>query len=231
MNIFNHIKALKITKVLLLIPVIAILLSSPSSLTYGICFCLFIIILFDFIIIDKAKNDYEMIYRSAYYDALTGIPNRLSADLYVAKTTSTNDLSVIMADLDGLKKANDTFGHQTGDILIRDFASIFFKTATPEGFAARNGGDEFLAIFPNDGDGAKAESYCRALKKSIDIYNETAAHPLSYSIGIACGGNKNYESIQQLISDADRHMYQNKTQKRQASNIVKDNHPRKGECC
>lgn len=230
MNIFNHIKALKITKILLFIPIIAILLYSPDTLTYGICFFLFIIILLDFIIIDKAKNDYQNIYRSAYFDSLTGIPNRLSADIFVAKSTSPDELSVIMADLDGLKTANDTFGHHVGDILIKDFAVIFFETSTPDGFAARNGGDEFLAIFSQDGTGAKAADYCRSLKRNIDIYNETAAHTLSYSIGVAYGSEQKYESIQHLISTADKRMYEEKKSKRQHDKTAIDDQARKGEC-
>ena len=214
MNIFNHIKALKIIKLILLLPFIGIAVFMPSTLTYTICIFLFFIILFDFIMIDKIQNDYQHLYHSAYYDSLTGIPNRLSADVFVARNLSPENLSIIMADLDGLKTTNDTFGHQAGDILIKDFSKLFFQAALPDGFAARNGGDEFLAIFSDDGDGIKAREYCKKLQIEIERYNKTAQHPLSYSIGVACGQEFHCESVQSLISSADKQMYLCKTKKK-----------------
>lgn len=214
MNLFQHTRILKVIKILLLLPLVSIALNSPSGFTYGICIYLFLILLLDFIMIDKAKSDYRNLYYSAYHDSLTGIPNRLSVDLFVAENASLETLSVIMADLDGLKAANDTFGHHVGDILIRDFARMFSEAAAPYGLAARNGGDEFLAIFSGDGNGAKAREYCSKLQSDIDAYNKISPYRLSYSIGIGCGQEAPYDSIQQLISAADKRMYHDKAKKK-----------------
>lgn len=226
MHIFDHLKLLKIIKIIFLIPLICAVLISPSAITCGLCIIVFIMILIDFVILDKASHDYQILYHSAYYDGITNIPNRLSADVYVAKSTSPDDMSAIIADLDGLKATNDTYGHAAGDILIQNFAHLFFETAYPRGFAARNGGDEFLAIFPEDGSGAKAAEYCRKLRAAVDIHNETALYPLQYSIGYACGQDARYESVQRLISEADNRMYQEKMQKKQNISAKK---PRKEE--
>lgn len=223
MQIFEHVRLLKALKILLLVPLTGVALAFPSIITCSICIAVFIITLVDFIIIDKAYHDYQILYRSAYYDGITNIPNRLSADVFVAKSTSPDDMSVIIADLDGLKATNDTYGHSVGDILIRDFALLFFQSAYPEGFAARNGGDEFLAIFPKDGDGAHAAEYCRKLQAAVLEHNASAEHPLHYSIGYACGQDGSYDSVQHLISEADSRMYQEKVQKKGARpvNIIR----------
>lgn len=214
MQIFEHVRLLKSIKILLLIPLTGVTLAFPSIITCSICLTVFIITLIDFIVIDKAFHDYQLLYHSAYYDGITNIPNRLSADVFVAKSTSPDDMSVIIADLDGLKATNDTYGHAVGDILIRDFATLFFHSAYPEGFAARNGGDEFLAIFPKDGDGAKAAEYCKKLQEAVTEHNASSDYPLHYSIGYACGQDSSYESVQQLISEADSRMYQEKVKKK-----------------
>lgn len=217
MNIFEHVKLIKIIKVTLFIPLIGLALFFHSALTIWICILLFGIILFDFILLDKLYNDYRSLYHSAYFDVLTGIPNRLSADRYVSKCSSPATVSIVVADLDGLKAANDQYGHQAGDDMIREFATIFFRTALPDGFAARNGGDEFLAIFSGDGDGSRATFYCRQLKNHIDQHNESAAYPITYSIGFACGADCSCKTVQQLISHADHRMYDNKRGKKAAA--------------
>ena len=221
MNIFEHIKLLKTVKLLLLIPLIGLALNAPSVISFGIYAAMLIIVLFDFIMIDKGKNDYDSLYHSAYYDSLTDIPNRLSADLFVSRYSSPDSLSVIIADLDGLKAANDTLGHYAGDILIKNFATLFSQAALPDGFAARNGGDEFLAIFPNDRDGFKARIYCEKLRRVVTAHNISAAYPISYSIGYACSSDTSYDTIQQIISTADDRMYEEKKAKKKKT----DNNP------
>lgn len=205
-----------------MILLVATVLFSPSSSACLSCFFIFIVFVFDFIIIEKAISDYQHLYYSAYYDGLTGIPSRLSADLFVKKNPSPENLSIVVADLDGLKTANDKYGHYTGDLLIKDFAKAFHQTAEPVGFAARNGGDEFLAVFPKDGDGTQAAAFCRRLEDSIRIHNQTARHPISYSIGYACGQDGTYASVQQLISCADQRMYRDKSRKKAENNMTEE---------
>lgn len=217
MNIFNHIKLINIIKILLYIPLAGTAFAFPSLLSFGICLIVFILLLVDLFLIHKAEVRYSNLYRSAYYDSLTNIPNRLSADIFVSECSSPDNISVIIADLDGLKFANDTFGHHTGDILIKDFAALFADSACPEGFAARNGGDEFLAVFPEDGDGSHAIRFCGRLKQAVYTHNISAEHPISYSIGYACSHDDSHFSIQRLISIADNRMYEQKRKKKQAS--------------
>lgn len=171
--------------------------------------------LFYFYTTSQQARDYHLLYRTAYFDSLTGIPNRLSADLYVARCGSPDNMAVAVADLDGLKTINDTYGHSAGDVLIRDFATAFFDAAAPFGFAARNGGDEFLALFYGPDHTKLINDFSKRLEEKIEASNSTAEYPVQYSIGFASGEEQNCSTISELISCADRHMYHCKKSKKE----------------
>ena len=85
--------------------------------------------------------------RLAYYDVVTGLPNRLHADAILKRTLETSGESVgmLLIDIDHLKVANDTLGHAAGDALIREVARRI-EAAVRGGSAGRVGGDEFVVI-------------------------------------------------------------------------------------
>ena len=107
MNIFNHIKLINIIKILLYIPLAGTAFAFPSLLSFGICLIVFILLLVDLFLIHKAEVRYSNLYRSAYYDSLTNIPNRLSADIFVSECSSPDNISVIIADLVALQVLGD----------------------------------------------------------------------------------------------------------------------------
>ena len=83
----------------------------------------------------------------AFYDTLTGLPNRFHADTLMRQKIeeSPEGLGLLLIDIDNLKITNDTLGHAVGDELIRQVARRIAETAWP-GTACRIGGDEFVAI-------------------------------------------------------------------------------------
>jgi len=87
--------------------------------------------------------------RVAYTDALTGLPNRYALDLAMAALPAAGSLTFV--DLDGLKRYNDTFGHNRGDELIRLFAVSLAQRLGEHATLHRLGGDEFAITAP-DGD-------------------------------------------------------------------------------
>jgi diguanylate cyclase (GGDEF)-like protein len=100
----------------------------------------------------------QMLANLSVRDALTGAFNRrhlntglLDTAIHQARMRSTS-LTVIMCDLDGFKAVNDTHGHQAGDTLLRDFASLLLSM-TRDGIdtVVRYGGEEFLLILPDTG--------------------------------------------------------------------------------
>jgi diguanylate cyclase (GGDEF)-like protein len=89
-------------------------------------------------------------------DPLTGIANRrlflesLGGAISFAQRHQT-PLSVIMADLDDFKAVNDTFGHNAGDQVLQDFATLLMENSRQEDLSARFGGEEFIMMLPGTG--------------------------------------------------------------------------------
>ena len=89
----------------------------------------------------------------AYSDILTGLPNRALVsnrlrDAVSDAQCSDSGLAVLMADLDGLKRANDTYGHQAGDSVLKVTAQRFVECVRETDTVARLGGDEFCIVLP-----------------------------------------------------------------------------------
>ncbi|MCT4607299.1 MAG: EAL domain-containing protein [Marinisporobacter sp.] len=95
----------------------------------------------------------ENIYRLAYYDSLTGLPNRTFFEEKLAEALNEgkkNDykVAVLYMDLDNFKNVNDTLGHMYGDELLKDVAKLLKKVLPPLGVITRLGGDEFGIWLP-----------------------------------------------------------------------------------
>jgi len=116
--------------------------------------------------VTSRRDAEQKVYRLAYFDPLTGLPNRLSfserleREIYRARG-SDEKLAVLFLDLDGFKNINDTMGHGSGDLLlqwvsdrlrlsVRPADTVARVDATPEEIElARLGGDEFTVLVPN----------------------------------------------------------------------------------
>ena len=131
------------------------------------------------------------IERLAHFDMLTGLPNRallidrLTQESARAKR-GARPFAVLMFDLDGFKKVNDTWGHAAGDQVLRQVAARARECVRASDTIGRLGGDEFLAILPEttlDGAQGVAEKLREALRKPYDLEKTTAT--LGASVGIA----------------------------------------------
>lgn len=120
----------------------------------------------------------------------------------------------MFADLDGLKKINDTFGHEIGDRTIIDAAHILKQTFRDGDIVARLGGDEFVLFIPVFS--GNADDFHRRLQDNLDRFNQQAnrAYILSISLGVQAGDWNNDFSLEQLVAQADKLMYANKRTKR-----------------
>lgn len=104
--------------------------------------------------ITQRKEAEQLIHRQANYDALTELPNRrlfwdrLSQALLQAQSTET-EVALLYVDLDGFKPVNDTFGHEYGDLLLKQVAVMMKSLIRITDTVARLGGDEFALILPN----------------------------------------------------------------------------------
>jgi len=152
-------------------------------------------------------------------DELTGLYNRrgffllAEQQLKLARRTQTS-YCILFADLDGLKKINDTLGHEMGDRVIVDAAQILNQTFRDADIIARMGGDEFVLFLPICSSNS-SDFYLR-LQSNIDRLNQQPerAYILSISLGVRPGDFNNDFSLEQLVAQADKLMYEHKRTKR-----------------
>jgi diguanylate cyclase (GGDEF)-like protein/PAS domain S-box-containing protein len=151
----------------------------------------------------------EKIKHLSFHDYLTGIYNRafFEEELKRLDTDRQFPLSIIIGDVNGLKIANDAFGHKRGDELLYKIATILTKSFRKEDIVARWGGDEYSVILPKTN-----------LKKAFKILDRVKANlkkestktlPLSISFGLATKNNKS-QNIVDIVKEAEDKMYRHK---------------------
>ncbi len=162
--------------------------------------------------ITKAKRNENLVSKMAFYDNLTGMPNRnmLDDDLFESKA-SENGYYFVFMDLDRFKQVNDTYGHSTGDELLLKIASVLKDNPTLGGKAYRYGGDEFIALINKQEDIGEIMTYL------IDLFDqEWQLSSMSVQCGASFGVAKYPEdgtTYSELLEKADRAMYLAKREK------------------
>ncbi len=148
----------------------------------------------------------------AVEDPLTGLLNRRGMEdalrVSMARANRENaQTSAMMIDIDHFKNVNDSFGHETGDNVIREVAAILERMSRASDVVARVGGEEFMLILPDtDASAARlvAERICRILgERPLRVDQQSI--PVTVSIGVAC--SRGETSLDELCQEADRAMY------------------------
>jgi diguanylate cyclase (GGDEF)-like protein/PAS domain S-box-containing protein len=171
--------------------------------------------------ISARKAQSEQVYKLAYYDPNTDLPNRrllLNRLQLCLDDRAQTGLpgALLFSDLDRFKQLNDTLGHQLGDALLREAAQRISRLVGDEGTVAHSGGDEFAVLLGHlDADIEKATAQVQRIAEGIRVSMqqpfalEGQHHTLTVSIGIAMfGGHGNDPG--NLIKQADIAMYQAK---------------------
>ncbi len=144
-------------------------------------------------------------------DALTSLHNRAGFNERLLQICSKNQLpiAIFVCDIDGLKKANDTLGHQYGDKLIIAAAEVIKNTFDSTSVIARMGGDEFAIAIPNCLESHASNLLCN-LQENINQYNSVNTDIcLSMSAGYAVSDTCTVD-IEELYRNADARMYAQK---------------------
>lgn len=149
-------------------------------------------------------------------DELTGLYNRRGflavAETHLVSIRRTHKVPVILyADLDGLKEINDSLGHHEGDRALKKTAEVLKETFRTSDILARLGGDEFVVLAAVDVDEG-ADSLTMRLQDKLDEVNALGSRPydLSFSVGLAHFTDDENHSIEELMAQADRAMYEQK---------------------
>ncbi|NAZ87268.1 diguanylate cyclase, partial [Kineococcus sp. T90] len=138
------------------------------------------------------------------HDALTGLPNRALLHERLARAAAAGPAGVLLVDLDGFKRVNDTLGHAAGDALLVEVARRL-RAAVPEpGTVARLGGDEFAAVLPVPD--ASAEAAAREVAARVVAALRAPYEPggvrvdhVGASVGTACSARAGTADAEELL--------------------------------
>jgi len=155
------------------------------------------------------KTAEDKLMHQNYHDSLTGIYNRrfFEEELRRLDTDRNLPLSLLMADVNGLKFINDSFGHATGDTVLTKTAEVIRKTCRGDDIVARLGGDEFVIILPKT-DPSKTRQIVNRIESRASK-EKIAGVKLSISIGYDTKDNSE-QNISDILENAENHMYTHK---------------------
>lgn len=167
--------------------------------------------------ITERKHLEEELQRQAHLDYLTGLPNRRNfmerGEVELSRTQRyDNSLSILMLDIDHFKNINDTYGHQSGDVVLKSVAMTFQKVLRSVDIIGRLGGEEFAVILPETGI-ERATEVAERLREIISA--DEVALPegnkirFTVSIGITALVDK-VSNINMLLNEADKALYKAK---------------------
>ena len=175
------------------------------------------------------KEKEAKLQQIAHYDALTNLPNRIYfmqiAPEFMQKAKDSRKFMVVLfIDYDGFKAINDTYGHDVGDIYLREISAVMKKALREDDFLARLGGDEFCAIIPNIDDKNSLTPILNRLleasKTKFNIKNEKIG--ASASIGVAFYNGSESVEFKDLLNRADKAMYNAKTLHKGGFSVYED---------
>ena len=166
--------------------------------------------------ITDRKRFEEQLAQQAFYDTLTGLPNRalfmdrLSLAVTRARRRKSSMFSILFLDVDRFKDVNDSLGHLKGDLLLAAIARRLETCVRPGDTVARLGGDEFTILLDDMRDAEDAVQVANRILEQMGKPFQLEGHEVfaTVSIGIAPGAH--YEKPDDLLRDADTAMYRAK---------------------
>ncbi|WP_282019308.1 GGDEF domain-containing protein [Planomicrobium okeanokoites] len=139
-------------------------------------------------------------------DVLTGLKNRRYLEEFLPDIIQESGLALLMIDIDYFKKVNDTFGHHAGDVVLKELADVLADTIATAGFAARLGGEEFVAVLPQM-ELSEAQEIAEKIRFNVEMH-DWSYQPITVSIGVA--SNSDCNSFPDLLNEADTALYNSK---------------------
>ena len=170
--------------------------------------------------VTELKRTEDALRYAGTHDPLTGLYNRswFEAELDRLLRGRTAPISVLMADIDGLKQVNDQAGHKAGDELLSRAAQLLLNCCRADDGLARVGGDEFTVLLPGVGEAGAAEMVAHIRKKMHEEQAALGDKAVSLSLGVATATDMN--GLNSALVLADKRMYQDKAARRQKPTAI-----------
>lgn len=162
-----------------------------------------------------AHDELERHRRAALIDPLTGLYNRRALeDLLTELWAAPTPLAMLVADIDHFKKINDTYGHQVGDIVIRQVADVLRKCIRGEDYAVRYGGEEFVVVLPDTdlAGGLQVAEHIRSRVSKLRLvrkHDNLAIDAFTLSVGVTA--RRAGDTHETLFKRADEALYLSKS--------------------
>jgi diguanylate cyclase (GGDEF)-like protein len=161
---------------------------------------------------------FEQMHQVSFTDSLTDLPNSRALFAYLNDQFASDAESgaLLMIDLDGFKAINDEFGHQIGDMALRQVAAAIRQNVRHSDFCARYAGDEFVVVLPAC-ERPEADRRALHIQRALDaLETEPRAGVClrpAISVGVAVSPEDGH-TYDELLAAADRRMYEDKQQRR-----------------
>ena len=174
--------------------------------------------------ITEMKSLQQQLEHQAYHDDLTDVFNRRAFFLKCgAEFTAAKDMdapfTVILIDIDHFKLVNDTYGHHTGDLLLKHVADVCKLDLGKGRLFARYGGEEFVvSLMGSIEEGAEAAESLRREVEAKPLRTGSDTIAVTLSCGVACLADQPEETLYQLLNKADKALY---AAKREGRNCVR----------
>ncbi|RMG67734.1 MAG: diguanylate cyclase [Nitrospirae bacterium] len=182
--------------------------------------------LYNAFLFERLESEKERLKKLAITDYLTGVYNiryfyhRLEEEFSRAQRYG-NPVSCIMFDIDHFKKINDTYGHRTGDLVLREFAQLVRRHTRKSDVFARYGGEEFIMLLPQTSvEGALVEA--ERLREHIRNHRfKGIDRQITSSMGISCWPAHDVNTADDLITLADHALFRAKNTGRDRIEVSK----------
>lgn len=161
----------------------------------------------------KLKN--TQLQEFAYTDSLTKLQNRRSMFISIKESFRRAEdngkaFTIVLSDIDDFKTVNDTYGHNAGDLVLKEVSKLVTRTLPEKATACRWGGEEILVLLP-DCDLETGAEYADGLRKAVEnmefSWGDKRFH-ITMTFGVS--ENKGQLSVDKMVSNADKNLYSGK---------------------
>ncbi|MGY2895189.1 GGDEF domain-containing protein [Deinococcus sp. UYEF24] len=168
--------------------------------------------------VGRLRQQLDQVRAAAYLDVLTGLPNRRYAEQQLEHMVQAGrGFSMVMLDIDHFKQVNDTYGHQAGDLVLRETGRVVGKHLHGQQFMARWGGEEFVLVLPGlhkQGGKALAETARQDLYQHV--FDQVGGLTASFGVAEWASG----DDLNAVMRRADAALYGAKRQGRNGVRVA-----------